>query len=279
MAAACLTLLSVSPAHAQWIQEPGTGWVQLIVYHQDTREEFGPNGDVKPFFADGHAVMTSLFVTAAGGVVPGVDVWVQFPLHRLVFSDLAARREKFGPGDPKVFVRVGPELFGGQIGIPIAVRAGVKLSVGEFPIDSEIIPLTEGQRDYEVMLELGHSFWPRPAWAQGWVGYRWREFNERIDRKPGNELFAYATVGGQLGRLTLKLSGEALVGRTPRLVNVPVGNARREIYQLFPTVGWRIGPGDVELGGRFPVAGQNLPARPALTVGYFFNWRLRPGSG
>jgi len=270
-------LLTASPVLGQWIEEPGSGWVQLTIYHQDTRDEYGPDGQVKPFFAGGHAVMTSVFVTAAGGVIRGVDAWVQAPVHSLVFSDLIARREKTGPGDPKLFLRVGPELLGLPAPAPVALRAGVKFPVGEFPVDAEIIPLTEGQRDYEVMIELGHSFWPRAAWVQGWVGYRWREKNERIDRDPGDEWFGFAKVGGQLGRFMLMLSGEALIGRTPRLVGVPVANARRSLYQLMPALGYRLGPGNLELGGHLQLAGRNLPAGPVVTLGYFFDWRLGRG--
>lgn len=269
-----LVLLSSAPAAAQWIEKAGHGWVQLTVYHHDTDEQFGTEGETRPFFAEGHAVTTSLFVTAAAGVVRGMDVWVQLPAHSLVFTDLAGRRERIGAGDPRVFVRVGPELLGWRAR-PLALRAGVKFPAGDFPVDAEVIPLTEGQRDYEAMLELGHSFWPKPAWAMGWLGYRWRGTNQKIDRKPGNELFGFASVGGRVGRLSLKLSGEVLVGRTPRLLGLEVPRARREIYQIFPSLGWRLGRGDVELGARIPLAGQNLPAGPAVTVGYFLPWSKR----
>lgn len=42
----------------------------------------------------------------------------------------------------------------------------------------------------------------------------------------------------------------------------------------MPMLGWRLGPGNFELGGHLQLGGKNLPAGPVLTLGYFFDWRL-----
>jgi hypothetical protein len=269
-----LAFFAGSRAEAQWIEKPGKGWLQAVVYHLDTTEEFGPTGDTQDFFADGHVVSTSLFVTAAVGLTRGVDAWGQLPLHRLEFNDAAGDRDKTGVGDPRLFLRLGPELFGVSNPGPLAVaiRGGVKFPGAEFPVDAEVIPLTEGQRDWELLLEVGTSFYPRPLYAYGWVGYRWREENEKIQRDPGDERLAFAAVGGELGRLTWQFAAEGLWGLTPMIEGIPTVTARRKIIQLFPKVGWKLGPGAVELGGRIPVDGQNLPAGSALTLGYFTTW-------
>lgn len=263
-------------ARAQWVEPPGSGWVQLALFHLDTTEEFGPDGERRELFADGHIVSTSLFVTAAAGIVPGVDVWGQIPLHRLTFEDAASDLRETGLGDPRLWVRAGPGALGlGHPGpVRIAVRGGVKLQGGEFPVDPDIIPLTEGQRDWELLVEAGASFWPTPLYAYGWVGRRWREENEAALKDPGDETFAYAAVGGSVGALTWELAGEGLWGGPWVIEGVRTGTASRRLVQLLPRAGWPAGPGRIEVGGRIPLDGRNLPAGAALTAGYFFDWSL-----
>lgn len=267
---ACLIPLE---SNGQWIEKPGSGWLQASIYHHDTRDRFDPTGNVEPLFNEGgRSITSSLFLTGVYGVFRGVDVWAQLPIHRLAFNDVAATRESFGFGDPLLHVRIGPELLGIDTPVPVAIRAGVKLPIGEFPIDSEIVPLTEGQRDWEIMLELGHSFYPSPFYAMAWVGYRWRESNTEIDRKPGDEQFFFAAVGGAQNRFSWKLSLEGIFGEkwiSFTGLRIPLAMSERELVQLSPTVGWKLGPGSAELGARLPLAGQNLPAGPALFLGYF----------
>ncbi len=268
-----MVLLAPTVGFAQWVQKPGTGWLQASFYHHDTRERFDEQGNQEPLFNEGgRSITTSLFLTGAYGVYRGIDVWAQVPLHRLAFNDVAADRESFGLGDPLLHVRVGPSLIGVKTPFAVAIRAGVKLPFGEFPIDSEIVPLSEGQRDWEVMLELGHSFYPAPVYVMGWAGYRWRETNDDIERKPGDERFAFMAVGGAYNRLSWKLALEAIFGEkwiSFTGVRIPLAMSERELVQVLPTVGWALNRGTVELGARLPVMGQNLPAGPALFLGYF----------
>lgn len=278
---ALLGMLLPSEGRAQWIEEPGRGWAQVTIYHHDSRKRFDPTGSVEPLFnAGGRSITTSFFLTAVVGIVRGVDVWVQAPYNRLEFNDVVDERLSVGIGDPKLHLRLGPALFGVRAPFPVALRGGVKLPLGEFTRDAEIIPLSEGQTDWELMLELGHSFYPAPVYAMAWAGYRWRTYNDEIDRKPGDERFAFAAVGGRLRSFEWKLAVEGLSGLAPRR-RLASGQElileldRRELFQLLPSIGRRVGPGAFEIGGRFPVAGRNLPAGPAVFVGYFmrFGWR------
>ncbi len=247
--------------------------MQLTVFHHDTREEFDTEGEVAPFFADGHAVTTSFFLTAAVGLFHGVDAWVQVPVHRLSFDDAGGERDKTGLGDVRLFLRAGPRLLRAQLPVAVAVRGGVKLPGSDFPVDAEVIPLTEGQRDWELMLELGHSFHPLPLYIMGWVGNRWREENTEVVRDPGDERFAFAAAGGELpAGFTWKLAWEGLWGVAPRIERVKVPTAKRRLQQLLPTLGHRLGPGVLEAGARIPLGGRNLPAGPAVMGGYFFSW-------
>lgn len=271
-------LAAAEPAQGQWIEPPGHGWVQVTFFHHDTRKRFDPEGSVEPLFNEGgRSISTQLFLTGVAGLGRGVDVWVTVPFNRLAFNDVVDERLSTGFGDPRIHLRVGPELFGWKAPVPVAVRGGVKLPLGEFNRDAEIIPLSEGQRDWEVMLELGHSFWPLPLYAAGWAGYRRREVNSEIDRKPGDEWFGYAAMGGEVQRFVWKLAVDGLEGQAPvrRLPSgevIPLVLDRRRLVQMLPSLGYRIGPGVVEIGGRLPIRGRNLPAGPSVFAGYFMRW-------
>ena len=73
-------------AEAQWVETPGRGGADLTVCHLNTRQVFDIDGRVIDFFADGHAVTTSAFLTVAAGVLPGVDAWLQVPYQRLDYE-------------------------------------------------------------------------------------------------------------------------------------------------------------------------------------------------
>lgn len=263
---------------AQWVEAPGTGWVDVSGTHHRTDTRFGPDGNIEPLFnAESRSLTTSVSLTTAVGLLPGLDAWAEVPLHHLQFDDVARDRTSVGLGDPRFFLRAGPKALGLRTGLPIAVRSGIKIPTGDFPIDAEVIPLTEGQRDWEVLVELGHSFYPVPIYVMGWAGYRWRETNESIARKPGDERLFHVAAGGAVGAFTWKMAVDGLMGRPPerRLSSglvIELEQDTRRLVQLLPTVGWRVGPGAVELGTRIPVAGRNLPAGPALTLGYFVVW-------
>lgn len=261
-------LAPMSPLHGQWVNAPGDGWIDFSTFYHDTRESYDHTGDRKEIFAAGHARTLSAFMTLSAGLYRGVDVWAQVPVHHLRFDDLARDRTSTGLGDPKFFLRVGPELLGGPA-FPIALRGGVKLAGGDFDVDAEIIPLGEGQRDYELMLELGHSLHPRSIWLAGWVGHRWRNPNLEARRRPGNEWFWYASVGGEWGQLDLQLAAEGVQSDAWIIDGLFLETARREMVQLLPRVGVDLRGGTIYGGARVPLRGRNLPAGTAINVGYF----------
>lgn len=257
---------------AQWIEEPGSGWADLTAYYQETREAYDSRGTERPFAGDGHAVSTSVFLTLAGGIAPALDAWVQVPYHRLRYDDAVRDRLRTGIGDTRIYLRTAPLRYLG-IDFPFAVRTGVKMPVGDFRVDAEVIPLGDGQRDWEVMAEVGHSFYPTPAYVSGWVGYRWRELNDDTRRDFGDEVFFLAKGGFSVDRWSFEVEAEGLETVTdPSALGLVVESLERRLVTVSPTVGWTAGPGTVTVGARFSLAGTNLPAGHAFTVGYFTRW-------
>ncbi len=256
---------------AQWVEPPGKAWSALAVYHQDTRDHFGVNGAVRPFFADGHAVATSSFLTTAIGLAPHVDLWTQLSFHRLRYDDIAGARASTGVGDARMWLRVAP-LAMLHLDIPFAVRGGAKAPVGDFDVNAEIIPLGDGQPDWEIMAELGHSFWPRSLYLSGWVGYRWREENTESRKDFGNEVFYFAQLGGHLGAFGYKLALDGWNGAAGVTEGIAVPSFRRQLVQIQPSLTYNVGAGQFEAGARFALRGRNLPAGTALMAQYFRRW-------
>ncbi len=273
---AVLLPLMAPNIEGQWLSAPGEGWVEAAFFHHDTRRTFDQEGTERTIFGDGRAITRSAFFTAVAGVRRGVDVWVQVPAHSLRFDDAGGERVSRGLGDPRVFLRVGPELFTREApDWPVALRGGVKLPGGDFDVDAEVIPLGEGQTDWELLLELGRSFYPLPLWTSGWVGHRWRLENSDNRRRPGNEWFWLWSLGGEVGPAGWKATLEGLEGDDWIIQSLRIGSASRHLTQLFLELDYGIGPGRLSGGVRVPLRGQNLPAGTGLTAGYF----LRFGEG
>lgn len=267
LALTVLTLsLLASPGYGQWIEPERQGWASFAMYYLDTREEFSPTGETRNILLDGHAQTASSFLTVAMGIAPGVDIWVQPSYHRLEFADLVGTRISWGFGDTRVFVRTAPlRLLGSDF--PFAIRAGTKLPT-DFDSGTDIIPLGDGQRDWEVMAEVGHSFWPRPFYLQAWAGYRWREAKED-GSDFGDERFFNVSLGGGGEPLGFKIQLEGWYGGAFTAPGLGGAGLKREMVRLYPSLLVTAGPGQVELGSRLPLSGQNLATGPEVVVGYF----------
>ncbi|MDE2984001.1 MAG: hypothetical protein OXU69_04775 [Gemmatimonadota bacterium] len=263
---------SVIDARGQWVEEPGKGWITLAMYHQDTRERFDPHGDAEKLSFEGHAIATSSFLTLALGIVEGVDIWGQASFHRLRYDDASAERLSTGLGDTRLWLRAAPLKWLGSR-LPFAIRAGFKVPVGDFDnLGVDEVPLGDGQRDWEVIAELGHSFWPRSVYVSGWLGHRWREENAQSGRDFGNEVFYYAQIGGQLGRVGYKLAVDGWNGAAAGGAGAPGAGFERDLVQLLPALQYDAGVGQFESGVRFALGGKNVTAGTSFVFRFFTRW-------
>jgi hypothetical protein len=252
---------------------PLAGWIQASVFGSRSTEYFGADGERQPFIGDSEFLTSSLFLSGAIGLVDGVEIWSQVPFHRLSVDSDGSGSTSTGLGDVRIAARIGSELF--AMDVPLALRLGAKFPGSDFPVDPTVLPLTEGQRDWEVGLESVYRAPSRSLYLLGWVGYRWREVNDKARRDPGDEVFGHVALGGILGDLYLEVAGDALWGRAPTVYGFPLEGSARRMIQLQPTLGWQVGPGRLEATGQIPVRGENLPAGNALSLGYRLTWGLQ----
>jgi len=278
VAVCTMLLLASAPASAQWPVGKGNFWGKVSFFHHQTTEQFRADGEKKPFInPNAESISQAVFLDFNMGLADRLDVWLQVPYYDLEFNDDVADRESNGIGDVRLSARYNLlQLRGG--GLPISLRVTSKFPVNDFPIDAEVIPVGEGQFDFEAWLEGGISLWPLPAYSVVWVGYRWRFENEETTRKPGDEFAFLAEVGGTslIGGLGGKVVVDGILGRPGRIQGVQLGDIdRREILYVAPTLLFNVTESTLlEAAARIPVRGKNFPAGIPFQVGIFHTGSL-----
>ena len=271
-------LVVVEPVSAQWPLGEGQFWGKLSWFHHETTEQFRSNGDKLPFInSSAESLSDALFLDAAVGLTSRLDVWLQVPYFDLHFNDAADQRHSSGVGDVRLSARYNiAQLKGG--GFPVSVRVTTKFPVVDFPIDAEIIPVGEGQFDYEFWLESGLSLYPLPAYTVLWLGYRYRTLNEETTRRPGNEFTFLAEIGGTslLGGAGGKLVLDGVFGQPGEIQKIQLGpDDRRQILYVAPTMLYSFADSTLlEVAVRIPLLGNNYPAGALLSVGLFHSGSL-----
>ena len=277
---ASLALFLALPSHAtaQWPVGQGNYWGKVSAFYHEATEEYRSNGS-KEVFLNNNAVgqSSALFVEGLVGITNRLDLWLQVPWFDLRFDDDVEKRHSRGFGDVRASARLNLlQLRGGSI--PVSVRVTAKAPIEELTIDAEIIPVGEGQWDYEAWLESGISLWPLPAYSVLWLGYRWRTINEDTTRRPGNEFTFLAEFGGTsiLGGLGGKLVADGIFGEPGEIQRLQLGDPdRRQILYLAPTLIYSFSDSTIlETAIRIPVLGKNFPAGSPMQIGLFHTGRL-----
>jgi outer membrane putative beta-barrel porin/alpha-amylase len=278
VATAAAFLFLSQPASAQWPLGKGNFWGKASLFYHETTQQFRSNGDKRPFLnSDAKSVSKAFFFDASVGLLDGLDVWLQVPYFDLTFNDDLDDRRSTGVGDIRLSARYNLfQLKGGAL--PVSARFTTKFPVNDFPINAEVIPVGEGQFDYELWLESGLSLWPLPAYTVVWLGYRWRTINTETTRKPGNEFTFLAEVGGTslIGGLGSKVVVDGLFGGPGESEGLQVGDAnRRQILYVAPTLLYTFTESTMlEFGARIPVFGKNWPAGVPFQIGLYHTGSL-----
>jgi hypothetical protein len=266
-----LLALLVLPGRARagaWVLPTHRSWAQVSVLHQDTTERYFLTGERIPYFFDGRNRTTGAFLDVRHGVADRLELALQVPLYRLDFDDLADRRRSAGLGDLRLTGRWNWLRKGSTVA---TVGAAVKFPTGKFVNDAEVVPVGEGQYDFDVSAEAGHSFWPRAAYATALAGYRVRTRNKQNGISPGDELF-WSVEGGHriVSRLSAKVVVRGLHGERSTSFGLEIPTLKREAVYVQPGLVWDLGPDrGIELALPFTVRGRNWPAGLTAGVGFY----------
>ncbi len=266
--------LAVPPDRAwagAWVQPARRTWAQISLFHQETTERYFLTGERIPYFFDGRNRTSGLFLDLRHGVSDRFELSAQLPVYRLEFDDLADRRQSTGLADLRLAGRWNLLRKGSTVA---TVGAALKFPTGEFVNDAEVVPVGEGQYDFDFTAEAGHSFWPRAAYVTVLAGYRLRGTNRKNGISPGDEFF-WSVEGGHriVSRLSVKGVARGLHGRRSSSFGLEISTLKREAVYVQPGLVWDIGrERGLELSLPFTVKGRNWPA--GLAVGVSFHGRF-----
>ncbi len=226
----------------------GSIWVEATAIGQRTRKRFNESGERQLWLGFGRADANVVALDVIAGVTPAVDVWFQLVFLDLTFSrQTADTLRSTGFGDLRMWARwriaEGPDARW-----PLAVRVGLKASLGASPIDAQILPLGEGQWDFEGIIESGYAPRAIPARVFLWTGYRARLEHKKAAVDPGGEFFGLLGGEVQLRKWFVAAEVNALqsrrtrafgivTGTTRRLVAVQLSGGERCIERLLPNLG------------------------------------------
>ena len=267
---ALLLAITAPPAAAQWTQGGiGRVWVKTAVFTQQTGTRFNFEGrrDTTWGLTNGQADSRAVFTDIIIGLHPKLDLWIQIPYLNLSFTSPAESLNSSGFGDVRGWIRWQvTTLNGGRT--PISIRVGAKAPLGFSPLEAQRIPLGEGQWDLELFGEVGHSFWPVPAYAGIWLGYRARFADSQKLWDPGGK-YVYLVESGvnPTSGTLLKVTLDGFVGRKWIVERIRVQTARKiTTLQVGAAVRARE-PVWLEGGIRIPLAGQEFPAGNQFVIG------------
>ncbi len=255
-----------------WTLPHGQLWSKLTYFQQRTEEwyvgqgRFGASGTRARYDFDGQYTSRAVFFEGLYGVTDRLDLGLQIPYFDQSFANAAfpEPRTDTGLSDiralAKVRLLIKPLVF--------ALKAGVKVPTGDFKNEDGLIPVGEGQWDFDFVGQAGRSFGPRLLYGNIDLGYRVRTRNEQIDRDPGDEWFLNAELGYQLGHQLMLLGKYEVLRSQPAVVFGGIEAEIKRITYLTPTLLYAVGQRTtVEVAVRFSLNGRNFPAGRQLVLG------------
>ena len=272
-----LTLLGAAfdVSAGAWTLQRGQFWSKITYFQQRTEEwyigkgRFGTPGTRAPYDFKGQYESRAVFFEGLYGVTDRLDLGLQVPYFDQSFANaaFAAPRTDTGLSDVRVLAKL--RLLAKPL--VLALKTGVKMPTGEFKNEDGLIPVGEGQWDFDFIGQAGRSFWPLPLYSNIDLGYRVRTRNEQIDRDPGDEWFLNAELGYQLVR-QLMLLGKCEVLRSDPAIDFfgdfEIETGIKRITYLTPTLLYAVGQRTtVEAAVRFSLNGRNFPAGRQLVLG------------
>ncbi len=259
-------LLHQTVCAGAWTLKKGQVWSKITGLYQSTTEHYDKDGSVGKFPAQYNA--QEVYLDVFYGVNDRTDIGLQLAAISREFVDFTADRHQamFGSQagesglcDVRGFAKINLV----QEPVVGTLKLGVKAPIGKFRAAPEAVSKSDGQWDFEVIAQVGRSYWPRPLYANVDLGYRLRQTNSTTHHDPDDELIYNAEAGyspvDKL-HLVLKLDG--------------IGSAGRRITYLVPTllVGLQQNL-SLEAAARMTINGARCRPSPP----YVFRWRYLDG--
>lgn len=255
-----------------WTLSRGEFWGKLTYFRHSTEEwylgkgRFGTPGARVRYDFDGRYESSAAFIEGFYGLSDRLDLGVQIPYFDQSFanSTFAEPRGDAGLSDIRVYGKLRlidqPLIF--------TLKTGAKMPTGEFKNEDGLIPVGEGQWDFDFVAQFGRSFWPLLLYANIDLGYRVRTHNAEIDRDPGDEWFLNAEVGYNLTRKLMLIGKCEILRGDPAVVFGGIKADSKRITYIMPVALYAIDDRSaVEAALRISLNGRNYPAGRQWVVG------------
>ena len=293
--AALSVLLPQMASAGAWTLEKGRVWSMVTYMSQSTDQHYGADGNAVAIPADARYQSQQVYFNVYYGLTDQIDLGLQVPYISNKFVDKDESNEvatpppalepESGIGDLRGFAKINLLQQAGLVG---TLKLGFKLPVDDYRPVPEALSITGGQWDFDVVAQLGRSFWPVPMYTNVDLGYRLRgEYTDPaagepdvIDRSytPGAELVFNAEAGySPMDKLLVALKYQGVVGAEYDAISNPGTPERisQSVTYLVPTVLIGVHPNlSLEASARMTVSGSRYFAGPTYAVGLSFTGDL-----
>ena len=267
-----------------WTLGKGHVWSKITYMSLSTEEHYDNDGNIGEIPA--RYKSQQLYFDVYYGLHDRIDVGIKVPYISNEFVDVSSEHPFYGApdkkdsglGDVRGVAKINLVQSAGLVG---TLKLGFKAPIGEYRPVPEALSITGGQWDFDVVAQLGRSFWPVPMYANVDLGYRLRgEYTDPaagepdvVDRSytPGAELVFNAEAGySPMDKLLVALKYEGVVGAEYDAISNPGTPERisQSVTYLVPTVLVGVHPNvSLEASARMTVSGSRYFAGPTYAVG------------
>ncbi len=288
---ALTVLLPQMAAAGAWTLEQGQMWSKVTVMSQSTEQHYDADGEAVDMPADARYESSQVYFDIRYGVTDQIDLGLQIPYLSNKFvdkdesNDVAtpppALETESGIGDIRGFAKINLVNSADLVG---TLKLGFKAPMGDYREVPEALSITGGQWDFDVVAQLGRSFYPVPVYANVDLGYRWRgeytDSDPNPDRSytPGAEFVLNAEAGySPMDKLLVALKYESISGAEYDALSNPgqPETLNQSVSYLAPTVLVGLHPNvSLEAQARMTVSGNRYFAGSTYGVGLSFTGSL-----
>ena len=273
-----------------WTLGKGQVWSKITAMSLSTNEHYDNDGNVGEIPA--RYKSQQVYFDVYYGLNDRIDVGVKIPYISNEFVDVspdhpfskAPDKKDSGLGDVRGVAKINLVQSADLVG---TLKLGFKAPIGEYREVPEALSITGGQWDFDVVAQLGRSFWPVPVYGNVDLGYRLRgEYADPnpsdaggVDRTytPGAEFIFNAEAGySPMDKLLVALKYESIIGAEYDTINNPPAGSQVEtlnqsVSYLAPTVLVGLHPNvSLEAQARMTVSGSRYFAGSTYGVGLSF---------